>query len=307
MSDTLPLQRLDALHIFVRVAELSSFTQAAEQLGLPKASVSTAVAGLESLLGTRLLHRTTRRVQMTQDGQAFYERCKDLLADMEELQSMFQQGEQSLRGRLRVDMSTGMARDMVIPRLHEFLRAHPRIELELSSTDRRVDLVREGFDCVVRVGSLGDSGLIARPVGVFRQLNVASPAYLREHGTPRSIDDLSRHQLVHYVSTLGAKSGGFEVADSGGLRRIAMGGALTVNNAEAYQSACLAGLGIIQAPAVGVRPLIRQGLLKEVLPRHRAPDLPVNIIYANRRHLPRRVQVFMGWIAHLLAEEIAKA
>lgn len=302
-----PIQRIATLQIFSRVAELSSFTQAADRLGMPKARVSTEVQQLEAQLGTRLLHRTTRRVQLTQDGQAFYERCKDLLADVDELQSMFQQGGQALRGRLRVDMSTGVARDLVIPRLPEFLREHPHIELELSSTDRRVDLVREGFDCVLRVGSLGDSGLVARPIGRFRQINCASPEYLRAHGKPRSLDDLASHRLVHYVSTLGGKSAGFEVADDSGVRSIKMAGSMTVNNAEAYQAACLAGLGIIQAPSIGMRKFIARGLLVEVLPRYRAPDMPVSIVYTNRRHLPKRVQVFMTWVARLLEEEIARA
>lgn len=306
MTDNAPLERLDTLRIFTRVAELASFTQAADQLGLPKARVSTSVSQLEKQLGTRLLHRTTRRVQMTQDGQAFYERCKDLLADMDELQAMFQQGEQSLRGRLRVDMSTGLARDVVIPNLPRFLDAHPVLELELSSTDRRVDLVREGFDCVIRVGPLGDSGLIARPIGVYRQINCASPAYLRRHGTPRTLEQLASHRMVHFVGTLGAKPLGFEVAEAGGVRCIATGGALTVNNAEAYEAACLAGLGIIQAPGVGLRRLVERGLLREILPKHRAPDLPVNIVYANRRQLPQRVQVFMAWVAQLLQKEIAR-
>jgi DNA-binding transcriptional LysR family regulator len=165
------MNRLDAMQIFARVAELASFTRAAESLGLPKASASNAVQQLESALGARLLHRTTRKVQLTQDGQAFYERSKDLLADMDELQSMFQQGEQALRGRLRVDMPSGIARAYIVPRLPKFLQAHPQIELELSSTDRRVDLVREGFDCVVRVGALGDANLIARPLSpAHRQL-----------------------------------------------------------------------------------------------------------------------------------------
>jgi DNA-binding transcriptional LysR family regulator len=148
------INRLDAMKVFVRVAELSSFTRAAEMLDLPKASMSGAVQRLEKLVGARLLHRTTRRVQLTQDGRAFYERCKDLLADVDELQSMFQQSPQSLRGRLRVDMPSSTARDFVIPRLPEFLREHPLLEFELSSTDRKVDLVREGFDCVLRVGAV---------------------------------------------------------------------------------------------------------------------------------------------------------
>lgn len=294
------MKTIEGLQIFVRVAELSSFTQAAEQLALPKARVSTAVQQLEGELGTRLLHRTTRKVQLTQDGQAFYERCKDLLADMDELQAMFQQGVQSLRGRLRVDMPTLIARDQIIPRLPEFLSAHPQLSLELSSTDRRVDLVREGFDCVLRVGTLVDSGLVARPLGRLRQINCASPAYLKQHGTPKTLDDLAKHRLIHYVPTLGAKPDGWEYEHEGRTRNIAMAGALTVNGTEAYQAACLAGLGLIQAPAAGLAGLITRGLVVEVMPRFRPPSLPVSFLYANRRNLPQRVQVFMAWVARAL-------
>ena len=175
------MSSFDRMQTFVRVAELASFTQAAEALGIPKASASTAVQQLEAQLGTRLLHRTTRRVQLTQDGQAYYDRCKDLLADVDELQSMFQQADgASLRGRVRIDMSTGMARNVVVPRLPELLARHPALELELSSTERRVDVVREGFDCVLRTGAVMDASLIARPLGTARLANCVSPAYLRQ-------------------------------------------------------------------------------------------------------------------------------
>lgn len=294
------MNRLDAMQIFVRVAELAGFTRAAESLGLPKASVSTAVQQLETALGARLLQRTTRRVEMTQDGRAFYERCKDLLADMDELQSMFQQAPQSLRGRLRVDMPSGVARMHVIPQLPAFLREHPRVELELSSTDRRVDLVREGFDCVVRVGLPAEPHLIARPLGHLRMINCASPGYLREYGTPQTLADLASHQLVHYVPTLGAKSTGWEYPDGDGYANLPMAGAVSVNNADAYQAACLAGLGLIQVPAVGARHLIEQGRLVEVLPQLRAEAMPVVLLYANRRNLSTRVQVFMSWLADVL-------
>jgi DNA-binding transcriptional LysR family regulator len=294
------MNRLEAMQIFARVAELASFSRAAEDLGVPKASASTAVQQLEATLGTRLLHRTTRKVQLTQDGRAYYERCKDLLADMDELQSMFQHGQQSLRGRLRVDMPTGTARNYIIPRLAEFLGEHPELELELSSTDRRVDLIREGFDCVLRVGTLGDSSLIARPLGAFRIINCASPAYLKQHGTPRKLEDLRKHQLVHYLTTFGAKPDGFEYSDGTVYRELPMAGALTVNNAEAYQAACIAGLGLIQIPSVGIRHLIDKGELVEVLPKYRAAPMPVTLLYAARRNLPKRVQLFMTWIAQVL-------
>jgi DNA-binding transcriptional LysR family regulator len=301
------MNQLEAMHIYVRVAELASFTRAADSLGIPKASASTAVQQLESQLGTRLLHRTTRRVQMTQDGQAYYERSKDLLSDMDELQSMFQQGGQSLRGRLRVDMPSGLARNLVMHRLLEFLDAHPRIELELSSTDRRVDLVREGFDCVVRVGSLGDSNLIARPLGHLRVINCASPGYVLRYGMPRTLADLANHRMIHYVSTLGAKSDGFEYPDGDGYANLPMPGALTVNNVEAYEAACLAGLGIIQAPEIGMRRHLAEGSVVEVLPPFRAEPMPLSLLYANRRNLPKRVQEFMAWMARILAAYIDPA
>lgn len=294
------MNQLEAMHIYVRIAELASFTRAADSLGIPKASASTAVQQLESQLGTRLLHRTTRRVQMTHDGQAYYERSKDLLSDMDELQSMFQQGPQSLRGRLRVDMPSGLARNLVMHRLPEFLDAHPRIELELSSTDRRVDLVREGFDCVVRVGPLGDSNLIARPLGRLRVINCASAGYVLSHGMPRTLADLASHRMVHYVSTLGAKSDGFEYPDGDGYANLPMPGALTVNNVEAYEAACLAGLGIIQAPELGMRRYLAEGSVVEVLPQHRAEPMPLSLLYANRRNLSGRVQEFMAWMTRIL-------
>jgi len=295
---------LERMQIFHRVAELASFSQAAASLGLPKATASTAVQQLESQLGARLLHRTTRRVQLTQDGQAFYERSKDVLADMDELQAMFQQHSATgLTGRVRLDMSSGFARHIVIPRLPELLALHPLLAVELSSTERRVDLVREGFDCVLRTGNVVDTSLIARPLGALRLLNCASPAYLQAFGTPQTLDDLARHRLVHFVGTLGAKSGGFEYVDEAGApQSIAMAGAVTVNNAESYSAACLAGLGIIQVPWLGAADPLRDGRLVEVLPQFSAPAMPLNLLYANRRNLSRRVRVVMDWLAAVVAD-----
>jgi DNA-binding transcriptional LysR family regulator len=302
------MNRIEAMQIYLRVAELASFTQTAEIMGLPKASISTAVQQLESELGTRLLHRTTRRVQMTQAGQVFYERCKDLLADMEELQGLFRNDQTALQGRLRVDMPSAVARDVVLPRLPEFLQAHPALELELSSTDRRVDLVREGFDCVLRVGVLGDTSLVARPLGYYRMVNCASPDYLARFGLPRHPDELSAHRIIHYVSNLGARDSGFEYMDpgnGGGVKYLSMKGALTVNNSDAYYGACIAGLGIIQVPEVGVRAALDSGQLVEVMPQYRPAPMPVSLIYANRRHQPRRVQVFMNWLEAIVRPRLA--
>jgi len=298
---------LDTLAVFSRVAELASFTQAAQAIGAPKASVSLAVQRLEAELGTRLLHRTTRRVQLTQDGLALYERGKDLLADVDELRALFRPADSGVSGRLRVDMPLGAARNVLVPRLPELLAAHPGLAIELSSTDRRVDVVREGFDCVLRVGPLSDSSLIARPLGRYRAVNCASPAYLAAHGRLRTESDLARHRLVHYSLLLGSKPAGFEIEDRaspGGARFVEMDGAVTVNNSEAYLAACLAGLGIVQVPAPAVAAAFADGRLVEVLPRLRAPPMPVVLLYPHRRQLPRRVQVFMAWVQEVMSPHL---
>lgn len=300
------MDRLEAIHIFARVAEMASFTRAADSLGMPKASVSTAVQQLESALGARLLHRTTRRVELTQDGRAFYERSKDLLADMDELNTMFQRGEASLRGRLRIDMPSRLGYNFVIPRLPQFLDAHPHLELEISSTDRKVDLVREGFDCVIRVGDPGEGGLVARRLGDFRIVQCVSPAYIRKFGTPQTIDDLANHRLIHYVPTLGARSTGFEYFADGEYKSLPMQGNVTVNNSDAYQAACLAGLGIIQVPVSGVRHLFESGQLVEILPKVTAEPMPLSLIYAHRRNLSKRLQIFMEWLAEILKPHLEK-
>lgn len=298
------MNRLDAMQIFVRVAELASFTKAADSLGLPKASISTAVQQLESLLATRLLHRTTRKVQMTQDGQVFYERCKDLLADMDELEGLFQQGASNLSGRLRVDMPSAMAKNRIIPRLPELLAQHPQLQVEISSTDRRVDVIREGFDCVIRVGKLSDSSLIARPLGALELLNCVSSNYIARFGTPTTLSDLANHQLIHYVITLGSKSLGFEYTEKGETIFLPMPGSITVNNSDAYSAACLAGFGIAQIPRIGAQEYLAEGKLVEVLNNFRAQAMPVSLIYPNRRNLSRRVQVFMDWVSTVMNDYV---
>jgi DNA-binding transcriptional LysR family regulator len=300
------MNQLNAMQIFVRVAELASFTRAADSLGLPKASASTAVQKLETLHGTQLLHRTTRRVHLTDDGQAFYERCKDLLSDMDELQSMFRRNPQMLRGRLRVGMSSGVARHLVLPRLPGFLDRHPQLKVELSGTDCRVEVVREGFDCVLRVGTVEDSALIARGLGALPVVNCASPGYLARYGTPHTLEDLDAHRLVHYVSTLGARPSGFEYAAGSSYRTRPMPGAPTVNTADAYIGACLAGLGLIQAPRTGVATFLEEGSLVEVLPQLCAEPMTVTLLYPQRRNLSRRVNAFMDWVAELLAPSLIR-
>ncbi|MDH5824124.1 LysR family transcriptional regulator [Luteimonas sp. RD2P54] len=294
------MNHLEAMQIYVRVAELAGFTRAAESLGLPKASASTAVRRLETLLGTQLLHRTTRRVRMTDDGRAFYERARDLLADMEELQCMFRREGRALRGRLRVDMPGLIARNIVIPRLPELLQDHPELQLELGCSDRRVDLVREGYDCVLRVGAPGEGSFVARPLGRYRVVTCASPAYLARHGVPRTLEDLASHRLVHYVQAFGARPEAWEYWDGARYASLVMDGALTVNTADAYQAACLAGLGMVQVPLQGARALLDAGELVEVLPQYAAEPMPVSLLYPHRRNLSPRVRIFMDWLGEAM-------
>ena len=298
------MDKIHAMQLFIRVAELESFTRAADTLGLPKGSVSRQIQALENHLGCRLLHRTTRRVLLTQDGMVYYERAKDLLSNLDELDSMFQSDPSSVSGRLRVDMPVGIAKNVIIPRLPEFLQRYPGIELELSSSDRLVDVIREGFDCVVRVGTLKDSGLIARALGKLTIINCASPAYLERFGYPDSLDSLSTHALVHYAVNLGVRPQGFEVARDNGTQWIKTGGVLTVNSTETYHAACLAGLGIIQVPRVGVREALHSGKLVEILPQYRAEPMPVSLIYPHRRNLSRRVHLLMEWLTEVLHDYV---
>ncbi len=296
------MQNLDALLIFARVAEMSSFTRAAESLGIQKGRVSTVIRTLEQDLGVALLHRTTRSVRLTEDGRAFYARARDLLADVQELQSMFSGTEAPLRGRLRVDMPTELARSVVVPALPELIAAHPELELELSSTDRRVDLVQEGFDCVVRLGPIVDETLIARPLGKLRMINAASPSYLARYGTPHTLDDLrsAGHRMIDYVATLGAKPAGWEYPDGDGYATLALPGAMQVNSVQTYHAAGLAGIGLIQAGYSALAQHIQSGALVEVLPDLRPKALAASLVVAHRRNLSQRVRAFMSWIEAVL-------
>ncbi|MFT3765988.1 MAG: LysR family transcriptional regulator [Minicystis sp.] len=287
---------LEALRIFVKVADLASFTRAAEHLGMTKSRASLRVSALEADLGIRLLQRSTRVVRLTPDGDRFLARARRLVLEAEELGSMFQ-AQSTLRGRVRVDLPVNFAREFLIPRLPEFLAAHPQIEVLLSTTDRRVELMREGFDCSLRVGTLADSGLVGRRLGALPMMNVASPAYLRRHGTPRTIEDLDHHLVVHYSLSLGSDPPTFEYRDGDRYRERPMRSLVTVNSADAYLAACVAGLGIIQAPRLGMRAKLGDGAIVEVLPDFTCEPMPVTLVHGHGRNVPKTVRAVMAWIA----------
>jgi DNA-binding transcriptional LysR family regulator len=294
---------LDAVRIFVRVAELFSFTRAAEQLGLSKARASIRIQELEAELGCRLLLRSTRAVRLTEDGEQFLPRAKRLVLDAEEIAAMFQTPS-TLRGRVRVDLPIRLASDHIIPRLPEFLAAHPQVELLISTTDRRVDVVREGFDCVVRIGKLPDSRLVARRLGALPMVNCASPSYLRKYGTPTTLADLDRHWLVDYSPALGGVAPSFEYRDGNRYRERPMQSLIRVNGTDAYQAACLAGLGIIQAPRLGTRASLAAGDLVEILPEFECQRMPVSLVQGQAARVREPVRALMGWLAQVLAPHL---
>jgi DNA-binding transcriptional LysR family regulator len=296
------MQNLEALAIFVRIAEMASFTHAADSLGIQKGRASNVVRALETQMGARLLHRSTRKVQLTEDGRSFYARARALLADAEELSSMFAGSEAPLSGRLRIDMPTEFARSTVLPALPGFMDRYPGIELELSSTDRRVDLIEEGMDCVLRVGGVVDETLVARTLGALRMVNAASPAYLTRYGVPRTLEDLSAqgHRMVHYTPTLGSRPLGWEYPTGQTYAVLALPGSLSVNNVQNYHGAGLAGLGLIQAGLSSLKPFLLSGELIEVLPDLRPTSMPVSIVVAHRQNLSPRVRIFVEWLEKIL-------
>jgi DNA-binding transcriptional LysR family regulator len=295
------MQNLEPLLIFITVADMGSFTLAADSLGIQKGRASTAVRKLEEDVGVRLLHRTTRSVQLTEDGRVFHARACDVLADVDDLHSMFASDAVALRGRLRVDLPSELARTTIVPALPAFMATYPELELEVSSTDRQVDLVQEGFDCVLRLGPIGDETLIARPLGKLRMVNAASPAYLARYGVPRSLEDLQKHHAIHFTRTLGAKPYGWEYPHGDGFARLQLRGALHVNSVQTYEAAGVAGLGLIQAPLLGIGRYLESGALIEFLPDFRHKPLDVSLVVAHRRNLSRRVRAFMKWIEDVLA------
>lgn len=298
------MDRIDLFRTFARVVECASFTRAADTLGMPRSSVSAAIIDLEARVGARLLHRTTRKVSPTQDGIAFYERCLRLIADVEETESLFRQTVAQPSGKLRIDVPGRIGRLIIAPALPDFLELHPHITIDLGVTDRAVNLVEDSVDCVLRVGPLSDSGMIARKIGDLPLINVATPDYLTRHGTPRAPVDLGDHWAVKYASPSSGRIEDWEWIEDGTLCTTSIHSRVTVNSAEAYIACCLAGLGLIQIPAYDVKWHLDAGELVEVMPEYRAEPMPMTLLYPHRQHLSRRLQVFADWLEQLLKREI---
>ncbi|GBQ35347.1 LysR family transcriptional regulator [Gluconacetobacter azotocaptans] len=301
------MDRIDLFRIFARVVACGHFTQAAQTLHLPRSTVSTSIRTLETLLGTRLIHRTTRRMALTEDGRMFHDRCLRLLQEYDEAETLFRRGAAPLHGRLRINVPARLGRLVIAPALPDFLGRYPGIALDMGSTDRAVDLVWEGVDCAVRVGVLEDSGLIARPVGQLTLVNCASPDYLARHGIPRETAELARHVAVGYTAPATGRTEEWEVAGRDGVRLMALPSRVTVNCAESYIACCLAGLGLIQVPLYDVRAHLDTGALVEVLPDARAAPMPVHLVFPHRGPRTRRLAVFADWLTSLLAARVIDA
>nr|WP_315400708.1 LysR family transcriptional regulator [uncultured Duganella sp.] len=298
------MDQFKALQIFRAVADCKSFTQAAERLNLPKPSVTNAVQAIEQQLGVRLLQRTTRKVSLTAEGAQYLERCSALLNDLEDMNGLFAGDGRLPGGAVRVELPERLAHLIVIPALPAFLARHPQIQVRLGSGDRYADLVGEGIDCAVRGGTLRDSTLVARRIGVLEQVNLAAPSYLARHGRPRTLDDLQHHFAVNFFSSQTGRDMDWEYVDADGApRTLAMRSQLSVGGTEAYIAGCVAGLGLIQVPRQTIVPLLDGGVLEEVLPDRRPAPMPLHVVYSHNRHLSPRVRVFVDWLISVIGQQ----
>jgi len=303
------MDRIDALKIFIRVTELKSFSRAAEDLALPRATVSAAVAQLEAALGTRLLQRTTRKLSLTEDGSSILERTHTLLDEFEALHHQFRANSAPLNGKLNVDLPSRIARRIVIPALPQFLANHPELNITLGADDRIVDLVEDGVDCAIRVGALSESSLVAKPLGMVEMINCASPDYLQVNAKLENLDDLASHKAIHYGSkrsgNLNTTETNWQYVDSDGSEKtVTIPCRISVHTVETYIASAVAGLGLIQVPAFDVSDLLKNGKLTEVMPHWRPAPMPVHALYPHRKHLSPRVRVFLEWVEALINEKV---
>jgi LysR family transcriptional regulator, regulator for bpeEF and oprC len=296
------MDRLEAMRLYTRIVELASFSAAADDLNLPRATVTHAIKRLEARLGAQLLQRTTRRVRVTRDGETYYRHCVRLLADVDEVETDFREAVIQPKGRLRIDLPVSLARMLVIPALPDFFARFPLIELDIGTGDRFVDLVREGVDCVLRVGELGDSGMVGRRVAMLEQVTVASAAYVRRHGAPASLVALQDgHLAVNWLSPTTRRAEPLEFMVGRRRRQVTLPGRVSVSGVDAYLGCCEAGLGMAQMPRYRIVDALKSGRLRELLPAHPPPSLPMTVLYPQQRQMPARLRVFVDWLVELTA------
>jgi len=299
------MDKLQAMEVFVQVVDTGSFTRAADNLKLPKATVSTLIRNLETSLAVKLLNRTTRRISVTTDGAAYYERCLGILAEVREAEEALSTAQASPRGRLRIDVSTGLGRHIILPALPAFLERYPGIQIEVGCSDRPVDLIEEGVDCAIRGGDLPDSTLIARRVGSLHFATCAAPSYIAAHGRPSHPQDLLDHRCINFFSAKSGKTFEWDFEKDGKRVRLKVSGRVAVNDSDAYLAACLAGMGIAQLPLFAICPYLKAGQMELLLQNWCVDPLPLHVVYPHNRHLSAKVRVFVEWITELFAEHDA--
>ncbi|MCO4320804.1 LysR family transcriptional regulator [Aliidiomarina quisquiliarum] len=295
---------LRAIQVFGKVVESGSFTAAAELLNMPKSTVSKLIQQLENHLKVKLLHRTTRRLTLTMEGHAYYERTNRLLHELEDIESYVSHEQRVPRGLLRINIASAIANHILIPQLADFQQKYPLIQLDLGVTDSNIDLVSENVDCVIRGGQLTDLSLVARKIAEFPVITCATPAYLREYGTPTSPDCLDQnHRLIYYRSGRGnnkIKPMRFTHQDhSIEIKRQAC---LTVSDSTAFSHAVRSGIGIAQLPKFLVEKELTSGQLQQILPMWQSNPIPLYIIYTPNRYLSGRLQAFTAWITELFVQ-----
>src|SRR5579872_4774590 len=290
------------MRLLVRVVERQSFSAAASDLGLPRSSATTAIKRLEAQLGARLLQRTTRQVTPTAEGEVYYRRCQAILAEIEDAEAALAGGE--ARGLLRIDVHGPMARTFVLPGLPAFLARHPGLTLHIGEGDRFVDLVREGYDCVIRAGEIADSDLIVRRLGLAQEGTFASPAYLARQGTPRTLDDLRGHEMIGFASSRTGQVLPLEFMVGDELRTVTLPARITVTSSDTYAALARLGGGRIQARRYHYQRDRAAGALAEVLPHHPPSPTPISVLYPKSRQLSPRVRVFIDWLVETVAPRL---
>lgn len=290
------MDRFDAMRIFTRVVERRSFTLAAEDLGVPRSTLSDVVKQLEGRLGVRLLQRNTRHVSPTLDGEAYYQRCLNILAEVEDAEGAFAGAKP--KGLLSVDVQGTLARHWVFPRLPEFFRAYPGLELRISEGDRLVDVIREGVDCVLRVGVPPVSDMIARRLAVLEEVTLASPGYIAAHGLPHQPNDLRQgHLMVGFHSSATGTVLPLEFTVDGKVSKLALPSIMSVTAAESYYAAAVLGFGLVQVPKYHADADLQSGRMVEVLTEYPPTRTPVSVLYPRSRQLSPRVRALIDWLA----------
>ena len=295
------MDQIQAMRIFIRIRELESFSRAAEDLDLPRATVSTTLKNLERLLGVRLFLRTTRQVKITEEGELYYQRCLQLISAFDETENLFAHQQAQPAGSVRIDMPHSMAREIVLPVLREFSARYPHISLTVSANDNAVDLLHQGVDCVIRAWPSENENLQSRPIAMLPQTTCASKDYLQRFGNPHSVEDLAGHQAVGYFFAHQRPESHLEFSVGHQIQRVPLAHTLTVSGADAYIAAAKAGYGLIQTSRQVVSQEIARGELVEVLPQLTPPPMPLYIMYPPGRFLAPRVRVLLDWLIELFA------